>query len=33
MKKEGDYSIYYNIAEGKNPTLDEAYPLTNFVFE
>jgi three-Cys-motif partner protein len=33
MKKEGNYPIYYDIAKGKYPTLDEAYPLTRFIFE
>jgi len=33
MKKEGNYPIYFDIEKGRAPTLDEAYPLTHFIFE
>lgn len=33
MKKEGGFSLYYDLLKQKVPTLDEAYPLTHFVFE
>jgi three-Cys-motif partner protein len=33
MKKEGQYSIYFDIQKGRFPTLDEVYPLERFIFE
>jgi hypothetical protein len=33
MNKEGNYGIHYSFAKARFPTLDEAYPLTKFIFE
>ena len=33
MKKEGDFPLHYNILTGKPQTLDEIYPLEQFIFE
>ena len=33
MKKEGQYGVYFDIAKGRFPTLDEVYPLKRFIFE
>jgi hypothetical protein len=33
MKKEGGFSLYFNVATGKPQTLDEVYPIDRFIFE
>lgn len=33
MKKEGNFPIYYDIEQGRFPTLDEVYSLQRFIFE
>jgi len=33
MKKEGNFGVYYSFRLGRFPTLEEAYPLEQFIFE
>ena len=33
MKKEGNYSLHYDLVAGKPQTLDQSYPLGRFIFD